>query len=300
MWMKDCSQPQRSSRRMIGQKVIRGVLFAIAFFAIAALLVIGLFVFIEGLPVMVKVGLGRLIFSTDWSPLEGNFGILAMIVGSLAVTLGTLIFAVPLGVGCAVFLSEFAPGRVAAIVKPAIEILFAIPSVVYGFIGIIFIIPFVREHLGGDGHGFCILSASFVLGVMVLPVIVGMSLDALRAVPKEYREGSLAVGATVWQTTVMVTLPAARSGILTSIILGMGRAIGETMAVIMVIGNALVMPDSPLDSVRTLTSNIALEMNYAMGDHREALFATGVVLFAIVMLLNLATRIVTRSRISEK
>jgi phosphate ABC transporter permease protein PstC len=272
---------------------------AVASFSITALFVIGLFIFMEGLPIILRTGIGKFIFSTDWSPLEGNFGILPMIIGSLCVAAGTLLVVVPLGVGCAVYLSEFASQRTVLIVKPAIELLFAIPSVVYGFIGVIFIVPFVRVHFGGAGHGFCILTASMVLGIMVLPVITGMSIDALQAVPKVYRDGSLALGATVWQTTTMVTLRAARSGILAGIILGMANAIGETMAVIMVIGNAVVMPGSPLDSVRTLTSNIALEMGYATGDHREALFATGVVLFVIIMLLNTMTRYVTRKRIGR-
>ncbi len=279
-------------------RFISSILFAIASFSITALFVIGLFIFIEGFPIILRIGIGKFILSTDWSPLEGRFGILSMIVGSLCVAVGTLIVAVPLGVGCAIYLSEFASKRTVAIIKPAIELLFAIPSVVYGFVGVLFIVPFVRTHLGGQGHGFCILTASVVLGIMVLPVIVGMSIDALQAVPKVYRDGSLALGATKWQTTTMVTLRAARSGILAGVILGMANAIGETMAVIMVIGNAVVMPNSPLDSVRTLTSNIALEMGYATGEHRQALFATGVVLFVIIMILNAMTRYVTRKRIA--
>jgi phosphate transport system permease protein len=281
-------------------RLISLVLFAVACFSITALFVIGIFIFVEGLPIMLKVGIGQFISSTDWYPLEGRFGILPMIVGSVCVAVGTLVVAVPLGVGCAVYLSEFASKRAVAIIKPAIELLFAIPSVVYGFVGVLFIVPFVREHLGGEGHGFCILTASFVLGIMVLPVIVGISVDALQAVPKVYRDGSLALGATTWQTTTMVTLRAARSGILAGIILGMANAIGETMAVIMVIGNAVVMPDSPLDSVRTLTSNIALEMGYATGEHRQALFATGVILFVMIMILNALTRYVTRRRITKR
>lgn len=285
--------------RLTRDRLVSPILLAIAFFSIAALFVIGLFIFIEGLPVILRTGIGKFIFSSDWSPLEGQFGILPMIIGSLCVAIGTLLVAVPLGVGSAVYLSEFASKRTVALVKPAIELLFAIPSVVYGFIGVLFIVPFVRNHFGGEGHGFCILTASFVLGIMVLPVVVGISIDALQAVPKAYRDGSLALGATVWQTTTMVTLRAARSGILAGVILGMANAIGETMAVIMVIGNAVVMPDSPLDSVRTLTSNIALEMGYATGDHRQALFATGVVLFVIIMLLNILTRYVTRERVRK-
>jgi phosphate transport system permease protein len=292
-------QIERLLRRVF-DRLIGPVLLAIAFFSITALFVIGLFIFIEGMPIMLRMGIRKFIFSNDWFPLEGQFGILPMIVGSLCVAAGTMLVAVPLGVGCAVYLSEFASKRVVTIVKPAIELLFAIPSVVYGFVGMLFIVPFVREHFGGAGNGQCIVTASFVLGVMVLPVVVGISIDALQAVPKAYRDGSLALGATTWQTTTMVTLRAARSGILAGIILGMANAIGETMAVIMVIGNAIVIPDSPLDSVRTLTSNIALEMGYATGDHRQALFATGVVLFVIIMFLNTLTRYVTRQRVAGK
>lgn len=280
-------------------RLVRPILFAIASCSVTALFVIGLFIFVEGVPIMFRAGIGTFLTSTEWAPLDGQFGILPMIVGSVCVAVGTLAVAVPLGVGCAIYLSEFASKRAVSIIKPAIELLFAIPSVVYGFIGVLFIVPFVREHLGGDGHGFCILTASFVLGIMVLPVIVGISIDALQAVPKVYRDGSLALGATKWQTTTMVTLRAARSGILAGVILGMANAIGETMAVIMVIGNAVVMPDSPLDSVRTLTSNIALEMGYATGDHRKALFATGVVLFVMIMILNTLTRYVTRGRVAK-
>jgi phosphate ABC transporter permease protein PstC len=284
-------------------RLISPVLLAIAFFSITALFVIGLFIFIEGAPIIFKLGISKFILSTKWFPTDQEapqFGILPMIVGSVCVAVGTMIVAVPLGVGCAIYLSEFASRRVVGIVKPAIELLFAIPSVVYGFVGMLFIVPFVRDHLGGAGSGQCILTASFVLGIMVLPVIVGMSTDALQAVPKAYRDGSLALGATSWQTTTMVTLRAARSGILAGVILGMANAIGETMAVIMVIGNAIVIPNSPLDSVRTLTSNIALEMGYATGDHRQALFATGVVLFLIIMCLNTLTRYVTRERVTRK
>jgi len=281
-------------------RVVSPILFAIASFSITALFVIGVFIFVEGLPVMLRVGVWKFIGSSEWLPLEGKFGILAMIIGSVAVSVGTLVVAVPLGVGCAVYLSEFASKRAVAIIKPSIELLFAIPSVVYGFIGVLFIVPFMREHFGGDGHGFNIVTASFVLGIMVLPVIVGISVDALQAVPKVYRDGSLALGATQWQTTTMVTLKAARSGILAGVILGMANAIGETMAVIMVVGNAVVIPNSPLDSVRTLTSNIALEMGYATGDHRQALFATGVVLLVMIMMLNTLTRYVTRKRVVRR
>jgi len=180
------------------------------------------------------------------------------------------------------------------VLKPCIELLAGIPSVVYGFIGVTILVPFIRDHLGGPG--LSVLASSIVLGVMVVPTVTSISVDALRAVPRSYREGSLALGATGWQTTHMVMLKAARSGIAAAIILGMGRAVGETMAVIMVAGNTLEAPHSLLDPVRTLTSNIALEMGYAAGDHRRALFATGVILFVIIMILNTIALAVSRRR----
>jgi phosphate ABC transporter permease protein PstC len=210
------------------------------------------------------------------------------------VTAGALIFGVPLGVACAVYLAEFAPRKAAMVLKPAIELLAGIPSVIYGFLGVIWLAPLIREHLGGPG--LSILAASIVLAIMILPTIVGISIDALNAVPKNYREGSLALGATAWQTAYHVTLPAARSGILAGVILGMGRAVGETMAVIMISGNMTKIPSSPLDSVRTLTANIAIEMGYAVGDHRQALFATGVVLFFFIMILNVVALRVAKKK----
>ena len=266
------------------ESLIRFGLLMIAFSAVSVLAVITLFIFREGTPVMVKYGLGKFLLGMDWYPTEKSFGLLPMIVGSLAVTAGALIISIPFGLACAVFLTEFSPKVVRKIVKPMIELLAGIPSVVYGFIGVIILVPFIRETLGGPG--LSVLASSIVLGIMVLPTIISISIDSLEAVPRAYREGSIALGATRWQTTRMVMIPAAKSGIIASIILGMGRAIGETMAVIMVAGNAVKIPHSPLDSVRTLTANIALEMGYATGLHRQALFATGVVLFVVIMILN--------------
>ena len=180
------------------------------------------------------------------------------------------------------------------VLKPTLELLAGIPSVVYGFLGVIWLVPLIRNYLGGPG--LSLLAASIILGIMILPTVISISIDALTAVPDLYRDGSLALGATRWQTVSRVVLPAARSGIITAIILGMGRAIGETMAVIMVAGNALQIPTSILDPVRTLTSNIALELGYAAGRHREALFATGIVLFIIIMILNLSATLITRRR----
>ena len=275
-------------------RIISKLLFFAACSSIAILALIALFIFKEGVPIMVKSGLGNFLFSQDWSPLEGRFGILTFMVGSLWITAGSLVLGVPLGVACAVFLAVFVHRRAAMILKPAIELLAGIPSVVYGFLGVMWLAPIIRERFGGPG--LSILAASCVLAIMILPTIVSVSIDAIQAVPKSYREGSLALGATEWQTAWRVTLPAARSGILAGVILGMGRAVGETMAVIMISGNATQIPHSIFDSVRTLTANIAIEMGYAVGEHREALFATGVVLFFFIMILNVVALRVSRRK----
>lgn len=265
-------------------KFISKLLFFAACSSTGILALIALFIFKEGLPIMARSGFTHFIFGETWAPMTGQYGIYPFIIGSLWVTFGALLLGVPLGVLCAVFLAEFAPRSWVAFLKPAIELLAGIPSVVYGFLGVMWLAPLIREYFGGPG--LSILAASVVLAVMILPTIVSVSIDAIQAVPKSYKEGSLALGATMWQCTWHVILPAAKSGILAGIILGMGRAIGETMAVIMISGNATTIPYSPLDSVRTLTANIAIEMGYAIGDHRQALFATGVVLFFFIMILN--------------
>jgi len=214
------------------------------------------------------------------------------------VTLGAAVIGVVFSLGLAIVLTQFSPPGLSAAMKPVIELLAGIPSVVYGFVGVVTLVPLIRRSLGGPG--LSVLAASIVLGVMILPTITSIAIDALQAVPRSYLEGSIALGATRWQTVTMVLLRAARSGIVAAVILGMGRAIGETMAVIMVAGNALALPHSPLDPVRTLTSNIALEMGYASGDHRQALFATGVTLFAIITLLNTAALAVSRRRAGRR
>jgi len=266
------------------EKWIERALLLAALSSVTMLALIAVFVFVEGTPIMVREGIGHFILGRRWAPTKEAYGILPMIVGSIWVTIGALVIAGPFGLACAVFLVEVAPRRVADIVRPAIQLLAGIPSVVYGFVGIIVLVPLVRERLGGPG--LSILSAAVILGIMVLPTVISISQDALEAVPRSYREGALALGCTQWQAISRVVVPAARSGIGTAIVLGMGRAIGETMAVIMVVGNAVKMPGSLLDPARTLTSNIALEMAYAAGEHREALFATGVVLFIFTMALN--------------
>lgn len=276
------------------EKIIKILLMLTALSAISGLAIITGFIFKEGLPIIAKVGLGDFILSSDWYPSEGQFGILPMIIGSLVVTAGAMVIGVLFGLGCAVLLVDFVPPRAVSILKPSIELLAGIPSVVYGFMGVVILVPFIRDYLGGPG--LSVLAASVVLGIMVLPTVTSISVDALQAVPRAYREGSIALGATEWQTTHMVVLKAARSGIVAAVILGMGRAVGETMAVIMVAGNTIAVPHSLLDPVRTLTSNIALEMGYASGDHRQALFATGVTLFVIIMILNTIALAVSRRR----
>ena len=284
--------------KLLGEKGVEKILLVAAFSAISALLLIALFIIKEGLPFLLTYGLGDFLLSSDWQPQSGKFGILPMVAASLWVTLGAMIVGAPLGIAGAVFLSEYAPRPVMRVVKPTIELLAAIPSVVYGFIGVMVLAPLIRSSLGGPG--LSLLAASIILGIMILPTIISISIDSILAVPHSYREGSLALGANVWQTIHMVTIRAARSGIVASIILGMGRAIGETMAVIMVAGNAVKIPHSALDSVRSLTANIALEMSYATGLHREALFATGVILFLVIIILNSIAILAIRKRVGER
>jgi phosphate transport system permease protein len=276
------------------ERLIHLVLLVVAFSAVSALAVITLFIFKEGTPILFKYGFKSFLLGLNWYPSEQSFGLLPMIIGSLMVTLGALIIGVPFGLGCAIFLTQFSSKRFRQVLKPIIELLAGIPSVVYGFLGVIILIPFIRKTFGGPG--LSVLASSIILGIMILPTIISISIDSLLALPPTYREGSIALGATSWQTTKMVLIPAARSGIIASIILGMGRAVGETMAVIMIAGNAIAIPHSILDPVRTLTSNIALEMGYASGEHRQALFATGVILFIIIMILNTVANLTAARR----
>jgi phosphate ABC transporter permease protein PstC len=275
-------------------KFVERVLFLLALSSISSLVIITVFIFMEGLPLIFHTGLKDFVLSTHWAPTKGHFGIGAMIVSSILVTVGAMVLGVPLGLACAIVLAEFSSARLRGFLKPTLELLAGIPSVVYGFLGVIWLVPLIRDYLGGPG--LSLLAAAVILGIMILPTIISISIDALTAVPDIYRDGSIALGATEWQTVRRVVLPAASSGIITAVILGMGRAIGETMAVIMVAGNAIKLPASILDPVRTLTSNIALELGYAAGRHREALFATGIVLFVIIMILNLSATLITRRR----
>jgi phosphate transport system permease protein len=278
----------------IKERIIEKILLLIAFSSISILTLIAIFIFGEGLPLIWKVGPGAFIFGGRWVPSQGSFGILPMIVGSFWVTSGALLLGIPLGLACAIFLCEWTPPLAGVFLRPAIQLLAAIPSVIYGFWGLIVLVPLIRNYLGGPG--LSILSGSLILGFMILPTIISISEDSLKALPPSYKAGALALGATHWQTIWRVLIPAARSGIVASVILGIGRAIGETMAMIMILGNAVKMPTSFLDSARTLTTNIGIEMGYASGDHREALFATGIVLFFIIMILNSLAIFLSRRR----
>lgn len=275
------------------EKWIELVLVVCAAMFILSIALITIFIFAKGTPLLLKVGLGDFLFNTDWRPTKGSFGIWTMFVGSLAVTFCSLLWAVPLGLVTAIFMAEIAPYRVGKILGSMVELLAGIPSVVYGFVGLIVIVPFIRDILGG--HGLSVLAGAIILGIMILPTIITISKDSILAVPYEYKENSLALGATHHQTIGRVIIPAARSGIVTAIVLGMGRALGETMAVVMVTGNSTIIPGSILSPVRTMTSNIVLEMGYATGDHQAALFATGMVLFVFIVCLNLIVNLVVKA-----
>ncbi len=269
--------------------IVEKVLFLTAITAVFIIALIAAFVFISGWPILQKVGLPDFIFGMVWDPTNGIYGIFPMVVGSLLVTFGALLLGVPFGIAGAIFMAEIAPPKIAKLIKPAVELLAGIPSVVYGFYGLVVIVPLIREYIGGPG--LSVLAGSLILTIMILPTILNLSETALRSVPQEYKEGSFALGANHWQTIKWISLPVARSGILTGVILGMARALGETMAVIMVTGNVARLPDSLTDPIRTLTGNIVMEMGYASGEHQQALFATGVILFIFIMLLNIIVQV---------
>lgn len=271
------------------EKIWEMIFLLAAAFSIVAVLLICVFLFANGIPAMREIGAGKFLLGTRWKPGNGIFGIFPMIVGSLYVTAGAVVVGVPVGFMTAVFLSRFCPRRLRGILKPAIDLLAGIPSVVHGFFGLMIIVPFVRNVFGGNGSS--ILTASLLLGMMILPTIISVSESALNAVPQSYYEGSRALGASHERSVFLAVVPAARSGILAGVILGIGRAIGETMAVIMVAGNQARIPASILKGVRTLTANIVIEMGYAAELHRGALIATGVVLFVFILIINLGFNI---------
>ena len=261
------------------------VVFALA--AALSILSVGLicvFLFANGVPAMIEIGIPDFLLGTTWRPANDIYGIFPMIIGSIYVTAGALIFGVPAGLLTAIFLSRFASAKVAAFLKPGVELLAGIPSVVYGFFGLMIIVPFIR--LNAPGNGLSLLAASILLGIMILPTVITVAKNALDAVPQSYYEGALALGATHERSVLRVLVPAAISGIMAGVVLGIGRAIGETMAVVMVAGNQPIIPASIFDGVRTMTANIVLEMGYAADLHRGALIATGVVLFVFILLIS--------------
>lgn len=283
-------------RKKAMERLIEATLLAIACTATAGVFLIILFVFREGWPVLAKHGPWALAVGRDWQPMAGIYGMLPLIVGSAYVTVTALVLGVPLGVGCAVFMAEIAPEWLTRNLRPAINLLAGIPSVVYGFFGLVILVPALRNLVGGVG--FSLLAGGIILAIMILPTIISVSEDALRAVPRDYKEASLALGANHWQTIYKVLLPAAKSGILAAVILGMGRAIGETMAVIMITGNTPLVPKSILEPGPTLTGTIGQEWAYASGEHSQALFAVGIFLFGLIIIVNSTALLFSRKKVA--
>ena len=282
------TQKKRAGHPAKARETLMHIVFLLtACISIIAVVLICVFMFANGLPTIAKIGPANFLLGTTWKPLNDLYGILPMIVGSLYVTAGAILIGVPIGILCAVYLARFCPRRLYAVLKPLIDLLAGIPSIVYGFFGLVVIVPLIQQLTGASG-GKNILTASIMLGIMILPTIISVSESAIRAVPESYYEGALALGATHERSVFFAVLPAAKSGILAGVILGIGRAIGEATAVKMVAGNQAILPNSILSGVRTLTSNIVVEMGYAEGMHREALIATAVVLFVFVLIINLA------------
>jgi phosphate transport system permease protein len=263
--------------------------------ACCCILAVGLicfFLLLSGTPAIAQIGPAEFILGTTWQPGAGKFGILYMILGSIFVTAGALVVGVPLGMLSALFLSHFSSARIARVLQRGVELLAGIPSVVIGFFGLVVLVPFIRNTIGGDGMS--ILAASLILGIMILPTIITVSRTALEAVPQSYYEGALALGARHERCVFRIVLPAAASGITAAVILGIGRAIGETMAVVMIVGNQVRLPAALTDGIRTLTTNIVLEMGYATDLHRGALIATALVLFFFILIINLLFNLMKR------
>lgn len=277
------------------ESVMKIVFLLCACVSIVAVAAICLFMFVNGFPAMAEIGVGKFLLGTEWRPGQNLYGIFPMIIGSIYVTAGALVIGVPIGILCAVFLAFYCPKKLYTFIKPAIQLLAGIPSIVYGFFGLVFIVPLIRNLFSGSQSGKGVLTASILLGIMVLPTIIETTESSLRAVPEAYYEGSLALGATKERTIFKSVMTAAKSGVVSGVILGVGRVIGETMAVIMVAGNQAAMPGSILSGVRTLTANIVLEMAYATDLHREALIATAVVLFVFILIINVCFSLVKRS-----
>ncbi len=276
------------------EQIMQGVFLLAAITSILAVVLICVFLFASGIPAMAKIGLFDFLLGRNWAPTDipPSFGIFPMILGSIYVTAGAIIVGVPIGILTAIFMARFCSRGLYKILKPGVELLAGIPSVIYGFFGVVVIVPIIKDLFPGNGSN--ILTASILLGIMILPTIINISESALRAVPENYYEGALALGASHERAVFFTVLPAAKSGVLAAVILGIGRAIGETMAVIMVAGNQPRMPAGIFKGVRTLTANIVMEMSYAADLHREALIATGVVLFVFILIINLSFSVLKR------
>ena len=273
------------------------VFFVCALASIAAVVLICLFLFANGIPAMKEIGLLNFLTGAKWKPGNDIYGILPMILGSIYITAGAVVIGVPVGLLTAIFMAFYCPKKLYGLLKPCTELLAGIPSIVYGFFGMVVIVPCIRTVaalFGADISGSSILAASVLLGIMILPTVIGVSEAALRAVPSAYYEGAVAMGARHERAIFTVMLPAAKSGVLAGIVLGIGRAIGETMAVIMVAGNQPRLTGSMLKGIRTMTANIVLEMGYATDLHREALIATAVVLFVFILIINLSFSVISR------
>jgi len=277
------------------EKAMKILFLLAACISIVSVILICIFLFANGIPAIQKIGFINFIFGERWKPGNDIYGILPMILGSIYVTAGAIIIGVPIGVLSAIYLARFCPKNLHRMIKPGVELLAGIPSIVYGFFGLVLLVPFIRNHFEGNGNS--ILTASILLGIMILPTIIGVSESAIRAVPDKYYEGALALGATHERSVFGTVVPAAKSGIMAGIVLGIGRAIGETMAVIMVAGNQARMPQGIFKGIRTLTANIVIEMGYATDLHREALIATGVVLFVFILMINLLFSILKRKKV---
>ena len=278
--------------RQYSETIMKAVFFITACVSIIAVLLICTFLFASGVPAIKEIGFADFLLGSSWKPGQGLYGIFPMIIGSIYVTAGAIIIGVPIGVFCAVYMAKYCPPGIYRFLKPAVELLAGIPSIVYGFFGLMVIVPMIQNTLGGSGKS--LLAASILLGIMILPTIIGVAESNIRAVPEQYYEGALALGASKERSIFKTVLPAAKMGILAGVVLGIGRAIGETMAVVMVCGNQAIMPSGITDGVRTLTANIVLEMGYAAGLHREALIATAVVLFVFILIINIALSCIRR------
>ncbi|MCL1902804.1 MAG: phosphate ABC transporter permease subunit PstC [Oscillospiraceae bacterium] len=289
--MNNASNVNRGKFREAAVKVM---FLAAACISIIAVALICVFIFANGLPAIKEIGLKEFLLGQKWKPNADIYGIFPMIIGSLYVTAGAIVIGVPVGILMAVFMARFCPQKLYKLLKPFVELLAGIPSVVYGFLGLQLLVPLIHGLFPEQPSGSGVLAASIMLGIMILPTIINVSESAIKAVPDNYYEGSLALGATHERSVFFAVLPAAKSGVLASVILGVGRAIGETMAVVWVAGNAPIVPDSILSSVRTLTSNVVMEMGYSTGLHREALIGTAVVLFVFILIINLSFSAIKR------